>query len=114
MVCGAARAHIPRKVGVAHITIFLALIASGSQVCWNRQPVVRPTRPRDMAQSSPHVQFPEEVKAEERPKFKQQPTQKYDRKEIQKRLDIETWMEEQLADLFQVRLASEYRKMDNA
>ena len=67
-----------------------------------------------MAQSSPHVQFPEEVKAEERPKFKQQPTQKYDRKEIQKRLDIETWMEEQLADLFQVRLASEYRTMDNA
>ena len=55
-----------------------------------------------MAQSSPHVQFPEGVKAEERPRLKQQPTQKYDRKEIQKRLDIETWMEEQLVDLFQV------------
>lgn len=28
------------------------------------------------------------------------PTQKYNRKEIQKRLDIETWMDEQLKDLF--------------
>ena len=56
-----------------------------------------------MAESSHHVQFPEGVKVEERPKPKQQPTQKYDRKEIQKRLDIESWMEEQLADLFQVR-----------
>ena len=55
-----------------------------------------------MAQSSPHVQFPEGVKAEERQKLKQQPTQKYDRKEIQKRLDTETWMEEQLLDLYQV------------
>ena len=85
-----------------------------AKFCWNRQPVVRPTRPGDMAQSSPHVQFPEGVKAEERPKLKQQPTQKYDRKEIQKRLDIETWMEEQLAGLFQVRLTLEYRTMDNA
>ena len=56
-----------------------------------------------MAESSHHVQFPEGVKVEERPKPKQQPTQKYDRKEIQKRLDIESWMEEKLADLFQVR-----------
>ena len=55
-----------------------------------------------MAQSSPHVQFPESVKADERGKPKQQPTQKYDRKEIQKRLDIENWMEEQLADLYEV------------
>ena len=55
-----------------------------------------------MAEPSHHVQFPEGMKAEERPKPKQQPTQKYDRKEIQKRLDIENWMEEQLADLYQV------------
>lgn len=55
-----------------------------------------------MAQSSHHVQFPEGVKVEERPKPKQQPTQKYDRKEIQRRLDIENWMEEQLVDLYLV------------
>ena len=111
---GGARAYPQESGRDSYYKLFSSYIASGSQVCWNRQPVVRPTWPRDMAQSSPHVQFPEEVKAEERPKFKQQPTQKYDRKEIQKRLDIETWMEEQLADLFQVRLASEYRTMDNA
>ena len=29
------------------------------------------------------------------------PTQKYNRKEIQKRLDIENWMEEQLKELYQ-------------
>lgn len=28
------------------------------------------------------------------------PTQKYNRKEIQKRLDIESWMDEQLKELF--------------
>ena len=55
-----------------------------------------------MAEPSHHVQFPEGMKAEEHPKPKQQPTQKYDRKEIQKRLDIENWMEEKLADLYQV------------
>ena len=55
-----------------------------------------------MAQSSPHVQFPEGVKAEERPRLKQQPTQKYDRREIQKRLDIEEWMEKQLVKLYEV------------
>ena len=29
------------------------------------------------------------------------PTQKYNRREIQKRLDIESWMDEQLKDLFE-------------
>ena len=57
----------------------------------------------NMAASSPHVQFPEGVKIEERHKPKQQPTQKYDRKEIQKRLEIESWMEDHLAELYQVR-----------
>lgn len=56
-----------------------------------------------MAGSSHHVQFLDGIKAEERPKPKQQPTQKYDRKEIQKRLDIENWIEEQLTDLYEVR-----------
>ena len=33
--------------------------------------------------------------------IKHVPTQKYNRKEIQKRLEIESWMEAQLKDLFQ-------------
>ena len=38
----------------------------------------------------------------ERPNFvKQVPTQKYNRKEIQKRLDLESWMEEQLGELYE-------------
>ena len=61
-----------------------------------------------MAHSSPHVQFPDGVKAEERGRHKQQPTQKYDRKEIQRRLDIESWMEEQLAELYQVRERNDF------
>lgn len=47
-----------------------------------------------------HVQFSTEVLGENKPRPRQQPTQKYDRKEIQKRLDIEDWMDEQLRDLF--------------
>ena len=61
-----------------------------------------------MADTSSHpattptgVHFPEGV-LEERPKPRQQPTQKYDRKEIQKRLDIENWMEEKLSELYEV------------
>ena len=64
----------------------------------------------EMADSSSHpattptsVHFPEGVKQDERPKPRQQPTQKYDRKEIQKRLDVENWMEEQLSQLYEVR-----------
>ena len=47
-----------------------------------------------------HVQFAGEVLGENKPRLRQQPTQKYDRKEIQKRLDVENWMDEQLRDLF--------------
>ena len=36
---------------------------------------------------------------------KQPPTQKYDRKEIQKRLDIETWMDEEMQRLYQVEVS---------
>lgn len=56
-----------------------------------------------MADSDPdtptRVQFAESI-SDPKPRLKQQPTQKYDRKEIQKRLDIENWMDEQLRDLF--------------
>ena len=52
-----------------------------------------------MAQPS-HVQFAAEALGENKPRLRQQPTQKYDRKEIQKRLDVEDWMDEQLRDLF--------------
>ena len=47
------------------------------------------------------VQFPEDFLEPSKPRLKQQPTQKYDRKEIQKRLDIESWMDEQLRELFE-------------
>lgn len=46
------------------------------------------------------VQFSTETSVDSKPKPRQQPTQKYDRKEIQKRLDIENWMDEQLRDLY--------------
>ena len=36
----------------------------------------------------------------EKVKSKQPPTQKYDRKEIQKRLDIENWMDDELKRLY--------------
>ena len=45
--------------------------------------------------------FPE---PKQRPR--QQPTQKYDRREIQKRLDIEDWMDEKLRDLFDCDVSS--------
>ena len=40
----------------------------------------------------------------DRPAGKQVPTQKYNRKEIQKRLEIETWMDKQLVDLFETEV----------
>ena len=49
--------------------------------------------------SPTRVQFAESI-SDSKPRLKQQPTQKYDRKEIQKRLDIENWMDEQLRDLY--------------
>ena len=66
-----------------------------------------------MAESSHKVQFPESVKVEERHRPRQQPTQKYDRKEIQRRIDIENWMEEQLTDLYQVKEREREREERN-
>ena len=43
---------------------------------------------------------------------KQPPTQKYDRKEIQKRLDIETWMDEEMQRLYQVEDGGGYPELD--
>lgn len=51
------------------------------------------------------VQFMDGL-GEPKAKLRQQPTQKYDRKEIQKRLDIESWMEEQLKDIFDCEVGS--------
>ena len=51
---------------------------------------------------SPSVQFTEDVA--DKPLLKHVPTQKYNRKEIQKRLDIEAWMEEQLKELFETEV----------
>ena len=39
------------------------------------------------------------------PNTKNQPTQRYERKEIQKRLDIENWMEQQLKDLYECQVS---------
>lgn len=52
------------------------------------------------------VQFVDSI-ADPKPRMKQQPTQKYDRKEIQKRLDIENWMDEQLRDLYDCEVSLE-------
>lgn len=50
--------------------------------------------------SEGHVQFTDEV-LEPKQRKKVELTQRYDRKEIQKRLDIEHWMDEQLKCLYQ-------------
>ena len=55
--------------------------------------------------ASAEVSSPTKVKFDtddviERQKLRQPPTQRYDRKEVQKRLDIEQWMDEQLKRLF--------------
>lgn len=55
-----------------------------------------------MAEGSPSskVKFVEDNS--EKPNFvKHVPTQKYNRKEIQKRLEIESWMDERLKELFE-------------
>lgn len=55
-----------------------------------------------MAEGSPSskVKFSED--GSEKPNLvKHVPTQKYNRKEIQKRLEIESWMDEQLKGLFE-------------
>ena len=49
--------------------------------------------------TSSRVQFADSI-SDPKPRMKQQPTQKYDRREIQKRLEIENWMDEQLRDLY--------------
>lgn len=50
------------------------------------------------------VQFPDDVS--EKPNLKHVPTQKYDRKEISKRLEIESWMEAELKELFETEVSS--------
>lgn len=55
--------------------------------------------------ASAEVSSPTKVKFDtddviERQKQRQPPTQRYDRKEVQKRLDIEQWMDDQLKILF--------------
>ena len=55
--------------------------------------------------ASAEVSSPTKVKfdaddMEKAQKARQPPTQRYDRKEVQKRLDIEQWMDDQLKLLF--------------
>lgn len=54
-----------------------------------------------MAEGSPSVKVKFVEDNSEKPTLvKHVPTQKYNRKEIQKRLDIESWMDERLKELF--------------
>ncbi len=54
-----------------------------------------------MADGSPSTKVKFQEDGYEKQHFvKNVPTQKYDRKEIQKRLEIESWMDEKLKDLF--------------
>lgn len=79
--------------GVAQIAPHLAVDEHEAvdRFCVGMAEPITPTR----------VQFHEEFPEPSKPRPKQQPTQKYDRKEIQKRLDIESWMDEQLRDLYE-------------
>ena len=47
------------------------------------------------------VQFAEESVAEAKSKRRLELTQRYDRKEVQKRLDMESWMDEQMKSLYE-------------
>ena len=47
------------------------------------------------------VQFAEENVAEAKSKRRLELTQRYDRKEVQKRLDIESWMDQQMKSLYE-------------
>lgn len=59
-----------------------------------------------MSVTSPtKVKFDECV-GESKNKPKAPPTKRYDRKEIQKRLDVENWMDEQLRDLFDCKVCN--------
>lgn len=51
-----------------------------------------------------HIQFPDDLS--DKPNLKHVPTQKYDRKEISKRLEIESWMEAQLKELFDTEVST--------
>ncbi len=56
----------------------------------------------DSSTTPTKVQFPEDLS--EKPNLRHVPTQKYDRKEISKRLEIESWMEAQLQELFETEV----------
>lgn len=53
----------------------------------------------DNSPSSKGVQFKDDAVDKPYP-MKHVPTQRYDRKEIQKRLDLENWMDDQLKELY--------------
>lgn len=52
------------------------------------------------------VQFSDEITAEPKSKRKVELTQRYDRKEVQKRLDIEDWMDKQMQSLYECEVGS--------
>jgi hypothetical protein len=61
-------------------------------------------------QTSKAVSFSGDVP--EKKSSKQPPTQKYDRKEIQKRLDIENWMDDELKRLYRDEAGDKYPQLD--
>ena len=61
-----------------------------------------------MAEKKKEVSFTASELSEGKSK-KQPPTQKYDRKEIQKRLDIENWMDEELKRIYAVEVTLRFR-----
>lgn len=60
----------------------------------------------DVDEQNVRVQFSEETTPEPKSKRKVELTQRYDRKEVQKRLEIENWMDEQLKDLYECEVSS--------
>lgn len=56
--------------------------------------------------SDGRVQFSEESVAEAKSKRRLELTQRYDRKEVQKRLDIENWMDQQMKNLYECEVCS--------
>lgn len=64
--------------------------------------------------ASAEVSSPTKVKFDtdeviDRQKLRQPPTQRYDRKEVQKRLDIEQWMDDQLKRLFGCKVCKAFK-----
>ena len=60
----------------------------------------------DMSGHDARVQFSEDTTPEPKSRRKVELTQRYDRREVQKRLDIENWMDEQMKGLYECEVSS--------